>query len=179
MAKHLVKCKICGKEFDLNQEQGVIVSARRYAHQSCFPQGQLVPMEKKPEDDPEYQTLIAYINQLFGNKCNWAMTKKYIKKFKDENGYTYSGILKSLTYFYEIKKNSIDKANGSIGIVPFVYQDAYNYYYSLYVAQQNLQNSSPQQFKNNEVVIKIKAPKSKGIFKKLFQIKEEDDEGEE
>jgi hypothetical protein len=45
--------------------------------------------------------------------------------------YTYSGIHRSLEYFYEVKGNSLDKANGGIGIVPFVYQDAYNYYYSL------------------------------------------------
>ena len=44
--------------------------------------------------------------------------------------------MKSLVYFYQVKGNPISKANGALGIVPYVYQDAYNYYYSLFMAQQ-------------------------------------------
>ena len=37
----------------------------------------------------------------------------------------------------EIKGNPIEKANGGIGIIPFVYKDALNYYYMIYLAQIN------------------------------------------
>ena len=61
--------------------------------------------------------------------------KKQIKEFKKEYDYSYSGMLKTLIWWYEIKGNSKEKANGGIGIIPFVYKDALTYYYSLYLAQ--------------------------------------------
>jgi hypothetical protein len=57
-----------------------------------------------------------------------------IKNYLTNYNYTYSGILKALKYFYEIKGNSTEKANEGIGIVPYCYQDAYNYYFSIWVA---------------------------------------------
>ena len=54
---------------------------------------------------------------------------------REQYNYSYSGILKSLIYFFEIRRNSIEKANGGIGIVPYVYEDARKYYYDLYMAQ--------------------------------------------
>ena len=50
--------------------------------------------------------------------------------------FTYSGMLKSLKWFYEIKHNDKDSSNGRIGIIPYIYKDAYDYYYNLYLAQQ-------------------------------------------
>ena len=58
-----------------------------------------------------------------------------VKEFKETYDYSYSGMLKTLIWFYEIKGNSIEKANGGIGIIPFVYKDALNYYYNVYMAQ--------------------------------------------
>jgi hypothetical protein len=49
---------------------------------------------------------------------------------QDHPEYTYSGIKRTLEYFYEVKKNSIEKANGGIGIVPWVYEEAKRYYYN-------------------------------------------------
>lgn len=174
MAKKICKCAICGKEFDRNAIQAVKHGARRYAHQTCFPDGELVPMEKKLEDEPEYQMIMDYCYKLFGENHNWAMTKKYIKKFIEENKFSLSGIHKSLLYFYDVKKNPIDKANNTIGIVPFVYQDAYNYYYNLFMSQQNLQKTGEFKTVTKETV--IKPPKSRGLFKKLFKLEVDEDE---
>jgi len=40
----------------------------------------------------------------------------------------YRGQLLTLKYFYEIKRNSTKKSNGSIGIIPFVFAEAKLYY---------------------------------------------------
>lgn len=48
-----------------------------------------------------------------------------IKKFMQDYKYSYSGILRTLKYFYEVKQNDISKSNNGIGIVPWVYQEAY------------------------------------------------------
>jgi len=171
MAKHLVKCAICGETFDTNIIQAVKHGARRYAHYKCEPSGELVPLGEKT--DPELQKLKDYINQLFGDKANWALINKQIKKFKETNGYSYSGMLKSLVYFFDVKHNSIDKTNGGIGIIEYCYQDAYNYYYNLFMAQQaNKDKSLLTQIK--EII--IKPPQKRGTKRKLFDLGEFEDE---
>ena len=173
MAKKMCKCAICGKEFDRNAIQAVRHGARRYSHWACEPDGELVPMEKKDED---LQKLLEYINILFKGQQNQAKVNQSIKKFHSEFGYSYSGIQKALYYFYEIKHNSIDKANGGISIVPFVYKDAYNYYYDLFMAQQRNENKKPFIEKVREII--IKPPKVEKPVK-LFDLDKELDDGEE
>ena len=172
MAKHLVKCAICGETFDTNVVQAVKHGARRYAHYSCEPSGELVPLG--PEADPDLQKLKDYINTLFGDKANWALINKQIKKFKETNGYSYSGMLKSLVYFFDVKNNSIEKTNGGVGIIEYCYQDAYNYYYNLFMAQQA--NQDKNLFMQIKEII-IKPPKCHYRKKrKLFNLGEFEDE---
>ena len=175
MAKKMCKCAICGIEFDRNAIQAVRHGARRYSHQTCEPDGELVPMEGVA-NDPELQKLKDYIGTLFGENANWAMINKQIKKYKEENGYSYSGILKSLIYFYEVIGNSKEKTNGGIGIVPFVYKDAYNYYYDLFMAQQRNENKKPFIERVREII--IKPPKVEKPIK-LFDLDKELGDGEE
>ena len=169
----MCKCAICGKEFDRNAVQAVRHGARRYSHWTCEPNGELVPMEKKDED---LQKLLEYINTLFKGQQNQAKINQSIKKFHSEFGYSYSGIQKALYYFYEIKHNSIDKANGGISIVPFVYKDAYNYYYDLFMAQQRNENKKPFIERVREII--IKPPKVEKPVK-LFDLDKELGDGEE
>lgn len=173
MAKHIVKCKICGLDFDLNQEQGVIAGARRYAHHKCLPTGELVPMETPPAEDPDLKTLKDYISKIYGEKANWALINKQIKKFKKDNNYSYSGMFKSLVYFYEVKHNSVENSNGGIGIIEFCYQDAYQYYLAIFMAQNNNENKTFIQ-KVKEYI--IKPPKSISKANKILNWGEEDEE---
>jgi hypothetical protein len=79
--------------------------------------------------------------------------KAQIKKYIEEYNFTYSGMQKALYYFYEIKGGDKSKANGGIGIIPYIYQDAYNYHYNLWLAQQ----------KNKDVEVQLYVPKVKEI----------------
>ena len=130
---HMVKCSVCGNKFDRDKVQAVKTGARRYAHYTCYPEGELVPLENPIDED--LVQLEMYIEKLLGESYNPARVKKQIKEYKEQYNYSYSGMLKTLIWFYEIKGNSKEKANGGIGIIPFVYKDACNYYYSLYLAQ--------------------------------------------
>lgn len=170
MAKHIVKCPKCNKNFDTNTEQAVKISARRYGHATCYPDcTDFVPLIKNLEDE-DLTKLKAYITKIFGDNANWAMINKQIKKYKEEYNYSYSGILKSLIYFYEIQKNSIEKANNAIGIVPYCYQNAYNYYKSIFLAQQN----SDTILKNRIKEFKITIPIKKGTKKRFFKLEDND-----
>ena len=167
---HYVICYYCKQKFNRDKEPFVQISARRYAHQKCAEEHE----NSISEEEKELAKLYEYIKNLLGEDYNAARVTKQIKDYQ-KNGMSYSGILKTLIYFYEVKKNNIDKANGSIGIIPFVYQDAYNYYYNLFMAQQNIEQTG-KEFKYIEKEKTINIPKSKGVLKKLFNIEVKDEE---
>lgn len=113
---HYVICSKCGAKFDRDKVQAVKTGARRYAHASCDPDNKdFVPLAIKKED-PDLTKLKDYINQKFGKSANWAQINRQIKIYTTENGYSLSGILKSLVYFYDIRGNPIDKSNGALGM---------------------------------------------------------------
>ena len=173
---HYVICSVCGKKFNRDVVQAVKTGARRYAHASCDPNNKnLVPLEQK-EEDPDLIKLKDYINQKFGKSANWAQINRQIRIYTTENNYSLSGILKSLIYFYEVKGNSIEKSNGALGIVPFVYNDAYNYYYSLFVAQSQNQQKDVVKIISKVKEVTIPLPTIK-LPKRFFNL--DDDEEEE
>lgn len=175
MAKHMVKCSICGEQFDRGSIQAVRTGARRYAHATCDPNNtDFVPLEEKPKEDEDLIKLKDYIKKLYGNKANWVLINKQIKDFQKDYKYSLSGILKSLIWFYEVKGNSPEKSNGGIGIVPFAYQDAYNYYYSLFVAQSQNATIDIQELTNKVKEVVIPPPEIK-LPKRLFNLEDEDD----
>ena len=127
---HKVTCVYCKEKFDRDKEPFVQVSAQRYAHAECAKQHYV----EKTQEEKDYNELEDYIKKLFHEDYLSARIKKQIKDMRAEYGYTYSGMLKTLIWWYEIKKNSIDKANDGIGIIPYVYKNACDYYYALYLA---------------------------------------------
>ena len=100
-------------------------------------------------------------------------TQKQIKDFQIEYNYTYSGMLKTLIYWYEIKGNSKEKANGGIGIVHFIYNDAYNYYLGLFQAAQANKNKDLNKHVAHIKEIVIKPPKVQ-MKKHFFDFLEDD-----
>ena len=133
---HIVKCAICGKQFDRDKIQAVEHGARRYSHYECEPNGKLVPLPEKPKEDEDLTKLKDYISLKYGDKANWVLITKQIKDFHENKKYSYSGMLKSLIYFYDVKNNLVEKSNGGIGIIDYTYNDAYNYYLGIFMAQQ-------------------------------------------
>ena len=57
------------------------------------------------------------------NKSAYPLMKVYRKK-----GYSWLGMLRAMEWFYVIKKNPISKAKNNIGIIPFIYNEAQEYY---------------------------------------------------
>lgn len=102
--------------------------------------------------------------------------RKQINQYINEYHYSYSGILKSLTYFYEIKGNSLDKANGGIGIVPYVYKNAYNYYFAIWEAQQKNEGKVIEEYKPKVKEVVIPIPKRKVRKRRLFAFLDEEDD---
>lgn len=149
MAAHIVKCKFCGTSFDANKEPFVKIKTR-YAHELCAQRAEAA----EEKDKSDYSKLLDYIQELFQYETVPRVIHQQINQFVKEYDYTHSGILKSLVYFYEIKHGDKSKANGRISIVPYVYDEAKRYYFALWEAQQNAEQS---------VVIQVEKPPEKEI----------------
>lgn len=227
---HVVTCQYCGERFDRDKVTYVQLSARRYAHASCYlrlkeeenkkklPQLEIIDplryvtchyckksIDRKTEGDivslpngkwahgkcqeaedtrerTPQEKLNDYIKKLFNMEYVPPRAQKQIAAWVTDYNYTYSGILKSLIYYYEVKGHPFDESvtAGGIGIVPYVYRDAYNYYYSIWEAKQKTQylvdNDAIQQFIPKTVEIKIAEPKRVPVRRReLFSFLDEEE----
>jgi D-arabinose 1-dehydrogenase-like Zn-dependent alcohol dehydrogenase len=123
--------------------------------------------------DIDKEKLEKYILELLGEEYISPRVRKQMNTFIEEYKFTYSGIHKALIYFYEIKGNPAAKANGGIGIVPYVYKDAFNYHYKLWLAQQKNENKIVQEYVPNIKEIIIPRPERKVKKRKLFTFLDE------
>ncbi len=167
---HYVTCTICKKRFDRDKYPAVLVNTRRYAHASCA--GALSEEQAKEEQDR--QALEEYIIQLFNLKHMDGRITLQIKKFIQDYNYTYSGILRTLKYFYEVKKNDLSKSNNGIGIVPWVYQEAYNYYYNQWLLKQKNADKNIEEYSPHYIDIVIKEPMRQPKKRKIFTFLDEE-----
>lgn len=142
MAKHMVKCLYCGELFDASIEPFAKPRANRYAHKTCAE----VAEKGKTQEEKDREVLETYIKQLFGINSISPKIKKQIDTFKEKNNYTYSGMYKTLKYFFEVRGNSIEKANGGIGIIPYVYEDAFKYWRAIWEAKERNEHVQIEQY---------------------------------
>jgi hypothetical protein len=168
---HYVICAICGKKFNRDSVPCEQVSARRYAHIECIQNQE----STKTQEELDKEALEKYIMDLLKEEYISPRVRKQIKQYIEEYKYSYSGIRKALIYFYEVKGNDKQKANGSIGIVPYIYKEAYNYYYSIWMAQQKNEGKEINNYKPEVREVRIPVPKARVRKRKLFAFFEEDD----
>jgi hypothetical protein len=120
-------CFWCHKALDTTDENVIEMPElkNRWVHKECA--------AIHPEND--FEKLMIYIINLYGLKENYIPQKyrKQLTQYEQDYEFTYSGMLKALKYWYEITKHPLDKTRG-VGIIPFVYQEAREYYYALYIA---------------------------------------------
>lgn len=128
---HIVKCSICGKSFDRDKEPFVKTSGRRYAHASCVEE--LSEEEKKRREDEAI--FWDYIKKIYGSNYNYMLIKKQVENYQKEYNYTISGMYKTLYWFYVINGGNVNNSNG-IGIIPYVYDKAENYFRQQYIIQE-------------------------------------------
>lgn len=178
MAAHIVKCLYCKQSFDAQPKDENVVwfkpRSNRYAHVSCR-KAQDANLSK---EEKEFDELYKYVSANQGKNFNFVQFQKIVEAWRRDYKYTYSGILKSLLYFYEVKGNSKEKfKEGSIGIVPFCYTQAYNYYYEIYMANQRAGTGTYN--KTSFKKIDIEPPVAKRLPPKLFDSDDMEDEDEE
>lgn len=153
---HPVKCSICGETFDRDKIEFVKTAARRYAHLTCH----LKEKGELTEEENSRLEIYEYTKKLFKNNYNKVRIDNHLNKIMKENSnFTYGGILKSLIYWYEVRHGDVEKSYYGLGIVPYIYEQAYQYYYSIWLAQQNNKDKKVEDYVSSEQVITIVTPK--------------------
>lgn len=165
----IVTCVYCKQSFNKKEVEYKLVLNNKYAHIPC------AELEEKREKT-DAEKLDLYIIELFKIDYVSPKIRKQINSYINEYNYTYTGILKALKYFYEIKKNSIDKSQNGIGIVPYIYQDAYNYYYALWLAQEKNKAKEINKYIPKIKEVHIPIPQRKIKKRKLFSFLDEEGE---
>ena len=166
-----VKCPICGEQF-YREDTPFTHIKNRYYHQSCYEATEA----KKTEEEKERELLIEYIKKLFNIQVLNAKINKQIKDLLEKN-YSYKGIRMTLMYWFEIKGNSIEKANGGIGIIPYVYEQALVYWKSIWEAQQYNKTTNITRIEIPVREIHIPTPERSPMktTRRLFTFLEEED----
>ena len=139
MAKHEVRCLFCGETFDTNTTPFIKPRSNRYAHKVCPNETEEIRLQKKNiiEEDEFW----AYVKKLYGPGYNYVKLRAYAEKYIRQFGFTWTGMLKALTWYYDIKGNPKDALDyETLGILPYVYEDAKKYYYNIYLAQKKNEN---------------------------------------
>jgi len=156
--QNTVICKYCSKP--LNIKEAIKITTGCYAHAECI------------TDLTDSEKLDQYIMTLFEVDYVPPGIKKQINQYVKDYRFTHSGILKSLKYFFEVKKHPINKNSQTIGIVPYIYKQAYDYYYTIWLAKQA--NESKTIEAPQVVEIKIQRPNRRKNKSNNFSFLEEE-----
>lgn len=132
MAK--VKCLYCGQLFDRTKEECVKIG-RRYAHFGCYDNFH------SPDDDFKEQ-IFSLVKTLFGPNYDYVTIERQRAQYV-KDGLSNEEIFNALYYHYVIKEASIAGAKGRIGIVPYIMEEAKEYYAKKTEAIERISRATP------------------------------------
>lgn len=114
----------------MNKEESVKFGARYY-HQDCLEvkqkkEGSKQALEEK--EKAELKDLKDYLwFELYNQKVQMSFLMKQVKNMREEHGFRYKGMELALRYHYQIKGEKLQEGHG-IGIIPYIYEEAKQYY---------------------------------------------------
>lgn len=154
--KHIVHCKICSKEIDINNEHNWIVPTnRRYFHKDCY-----YDWEKNKNnilitrcDNFWYESLIDFVmKDLKLPNLNYPKMGSQWKNLQ-KKGFKPKGMYFTLRYLYLIKHSDPDKALGGIGLInKETYQEAQHYWIVQEQKKRNFMKSLETETKEHSVI---------------------------
>lgn len=164
---HRCKCKYCGEMFDRDKLPFIQVETRRYAHEECYNEHMANRTEEQAAEDEFYE----YIKSIYGKNYNYVVINKQVQHYIKDYGYTWNGILKSLKWFYDVKHHKKDPSH-NISIVPYIYEQAKNYYYSLWAAQEANKEKDLSDITNKTVEIVVQPQKIVNKKSRMFSMED-------
>lgn len=142
-----IKCYFCGVP---TERKTALRKEGKAFHEECY------------SDYVDRRELFKYCCSLWGLKAPGPLISRQAKDFR-KKGYTYKGMKLSLKYFYEVKNNDRNKYKGSetIGIIPYCYEEAKEYYTKLMLKQQELGEQAKELNTQETKVLKVRQYKKK------------------
>lgn len=165
MAKQLVKCIYCKASLDKAESVQPNPDVYRYAHKECHERAQA----SKTQAERDYEELERYIKDLFDITVLNATITKQIKTFRENFDLTYSGILSTLKWWIEVKKEKMEDKNYGIAIVPYIYDQAKEYYYGIWKANQVNDSLDLENYKPKIEIVNIPPPEVHDAPMKLME----------
>lgn len=165
--KKSTTCFWCHQAIFINQPDVVPMPQLdgRYVHKAC---NEIYPATDKDK-------IMLYIIKLYGLTDDYILPKYMLQlsDYEKQYNFSYSGMLKALKYWYEIKKNPVNK-NYGLGIIPRIYKQAYDYYYSLWLAQEQNKGKNIRDYIPKDINITINPPQRIIEKRKLFTFLDEE-----
>lgn len=161
-----VTCHFCKKSFNKEQVPYEQLSESRFAHKTCF-------LKESTRERTDEEKLYDYLMDLYHTDFVLPNLRKQVNDLISEYKYTHSGIHKALVYWHKIKGNPIDYTHG-LAIVPFIYKDAYNYYYAIWVANTKNVDKNIADYVPKVREVHILPPERKVEKRKLFTFLDEE-----
>jgi len=159
-------CRVCLKPVSVDSTD-CHRDGEAYFHESCFAQFKsetLDPLEK--------------LNNLLMSLCGWETVppgaQKQIQQIVQKENLTYDNIRGTLNYWYIIKGEKLNKDN-PLGIVPYVYDQARNFYQRRKEIKEKNQGLLKQEEKINYLT--IRKPKIEQKRSKEFSFLDEEGQG--
>lgn len=148
--KNIKICRWCNGPVDLDKDEYVLLyNGKRYAHKSCH--------EKATAGDEHFIDLIyEYLGHEVGIKYDYTNCERQRKSYLKTMKYTNEGIYNSLKYFYGVQKGSPEKSGNRIGIVPYIYTEANEYFQKLEQHKREINRTMGEQLNTEAKQISFK-----------------------
>lgn len=125
-------------------------------------QVKVIPPYSGLDEKNQRALVIDLVHRVFNQDVS-KMLYSQLQKMVQRPGYSYLGIARAIEYHFVIQKQSIAKANGGIGIVPFVYEKAQTFYASESSSRlkkwKTYLTSSKNEQKSSEVIVHTESKK--------------------
>lgn len=151
--KKVIICLYCKQPIETEY---IEIKKGKFAHKECA--------EQNPNNE---EKLLNYICHLYELEYVPPRVKRQLTQYKKEFGYTDTGMAKTLEFMYEIKHLQINKIafnTYGLGLLKSYYDQAHDYYYAIWEAQQSQQKTlteRPEDLLIRQVEVTIPSPKRK------------------
>lgn len=175
-------CRVCKGSIDRNIEiEGVdwIMPSRNYIyHKKCYEDWKNQTSREK--DEFWIDMIYDYLSRDLKIPYNYWMCEKQRMNFVRKKRMTNKGIYFALKWFIEVKGGSMEKSNGGIGIIPYIYEESCDYWISQEQKNKGFIEELEVQLKEaaarNQRTIYQKRKNNKKTFKEFNLSDVEDDE---
>ena len=171
MAQKLYTCRCChikdiNKETMVEFEDWIMPKKGVYYHMKCYQEKPSIEANNK-SNDYWLDKIWAYlkIDARIPN-LDYSKIKRQFFLYIKNGEYTAKGIYFSLVYLYDYKKANKEKAEGGIGIVPYVYKEAGDFWAEKYQKDNTILEAVARQIEERQERIKLKIKKKKKVDKK-------------